>query len=337
MKIDIIIPAYNVSAEELERCLTSIDKQTIINQITVTIIDDCSTEQHYDEIQDLNNFSPNILYLEKNSGPGVARQHGINSTTGDLITFIDADDYLMCENAIELLATPFENPEVMETAGVCACQEGPNLREYSIVKYPISTLHGKMYRRSFLDKYEITFNSTSSYMHEDNAFNSLCGMCMHNKGEIIHYIDEFVYCYCSSPNGLTAKTKGHDYIITYMKSMMSAEKHAINKIGHSGRIDFHVMHTMVQAYYLFVEQLAKEKQVFDETFEIFKTYYEEVFRQSAFIVPRETILEAYKGKSKAVYDSYELDWIPCISFIDFLFLFLDEDNEIDKAIISKLL
>ena len=113
MKIDIIIPAYNVSAEELERCLISIDKQTVINQITVTIIDDCSTEQHYDEIQDLNNFSPNILYLEKNSGPGVARQHGINSTTGDLITFIDADDYLMCENAIELLATPFENPEVM--------------------------------------------------------------------------------------------------------------------------------------------------------------------------------------------------------------------------------
>ena len=118
---------------------------------------------------------------------------------------------------------------------------------------------------------------------------------------------------------------------------MGAEKHAIDKIGHSGRIDFHVMHTMVQAYYLFVEQLAKEKQVFDETFEIFKTYYEEVFRQSAFIVPRETILEAYKGKSKAVYDSYDLDWIPCISFIDFLFLFLDEDNEIDKAIISKLL
>jgi cellulose synthase/poly-beta-1,6-N-acetylglucosamine synthase-like glycosyltransferase len=43
-KIDVIIPAYNVSDDILFRCLSSIACQDIREDIAVTIVDDASTE-----------------------------------------------------------------------------------------------------------------------------------------------------------------------------------------------------------------------------------------------------------------------------------------------------
>jgi cellulose synthase/poly-beta-1,6-N-acetylglucosamine synthase-like glycosyltransferase len=49
-KIDVIIPAYNVSDKILFRCLASIACQDIVSDLEVTIVDDASTEQNYVEV-----------------------------------------------------------------------------------------------------------------------------------------------------------------------------------------------------------------------------------------------------------------------------------------------
>lgn len=93
-KVSIIIPTYN-SYQFMGKCLASLERQTY-NEFEIVIIDDCSTDDTYGKIQDymLNTAMDIKLYrLEKNSGPGVARNFGILNSTGEWIAFCDSDDW----------------------------------------------------------------------------------------------------------------------------------------------------------------------------------------------------------------------------------------------------
>jgi len=46
-------------------------------------------------------------------------------------------------------------------------------------------LHGKIYKRAFLDKYHITF--PANYLNEDISFNRLCRICSEYEGSPIIY------------------------------------------------------------------------------------------------------------------------------------------------------
>lgn len=76
--VDIIIPAYNAH-KTISKALLSICMQTIKDKINVYIIDDCS-DHDYKKI--INKFKDRInitqYKLDKNSGPGVARQYGLD-------------------------------------------------------------------------------------------------------------------------------------------------------------------------------------------------------------------------------------------------------------------
>ena len=94
-RVDVIIPFYN-QKDFLVRCLSSIQVQTISNDIDVTIIDDCSDENIDDIITFFKRFlNINILHLNRNKGPGYARQLGLDITSAPYVCFIDADDILM--------------------------------------------------------------------------------------------------------------------------------------------------------------------------------------------------------------------------------------------------
>lgn len=90
MFVDIIIPVYNPGmylVEALESCMN----QSYRN-FKVTVVDDCSTQN----IKLILKKFPSINYLRtpKNLGPGGARNFGIKSTSGDLISFLDSDDVM---------------------------------------------------------------------------------------------------------------------------------------------------------------------------------------------------------------------------------------------------
>ena len=91
--INVIIPAYNCS-KTLGRTLASLVAQTDQN-FEVIIVDDCSTENIKNIIDDYNN-KLKIIYIsnEKNIGCGMSRQVGIDNATQKFITFLDSDDYV---------------------------------------------------------------------------------------------------------------------------------------------------------------------------------------------------------------------------------------------------
>jgi len=104
-KISIIIPVYN-GEEFLKRCLDSIIVQTYENWELI-IVNDGSTDKTKDIIEEYIKKDKRIVVINKdNSGVSDSRNVGIDYSTGDYITFVDADDFLeenMLLSIIELL------------------------------------------------------------------------------------------------------------------------------------------------------------------------------------------------------------------------------------------
>ena len=91
--VSVIVPVYNVQ-RHIAKCLDSILEQTYKN-IEVIIIDDGSTDKTPDIISEKYAAKSCIRHFKKqNGGVSSARNLGMDLANGDLITFVDADDWL---------------------------------------------------------------------------------------------------------------------------------------------------------------------------------------------------------------------------------------------------
>ena len=87
--VSIIIPCYN-SQQFIRRAINSVLKQSYRNFEIIAVNDGSkdSTSSILDE------FKKKIKIIHiKNSGPSVARNIGIRKSKGELISFLDSDDY----------------------------------------------------------------------------------------------------------------------------------------------------------------------------------------------------------------------------------------------------
>ena len=91
MKIALVIPSFN-QAEFISEAIDSILNQTHpVDEILV--VDDASTDETCEIIR--NQYpSVRLLVNETNRGPSYSRNCGIEASTSDFITFLDADDLL---------------------------------------------------------------------------------------------------------------------------------------------------------------------------------------------------------------------------------------------------
>ena len=88
-KISVIIPTYN-RGNMIERAVRSVLNQTY-NNIEVIVVDDGSTDNTEEVIKDIKDTS--VIYIkEANAGACVARNKGIDVSSGDYIAFLDSDD-----------------------------------------------------------------------------------------------------------------------------------------------------------------------------------------------------------------------------------------------------
>mgnify|MGYP000944870498 CR=1 FL=1 len=98
-KISIIVPVYNVE-DFLPRCIDSILNQTYSN-FELILINDGSTDKSGEMCDFYASKDNRIKVIHKiNGGVSSARNRGLDNSTGDWITFVDADDYIV-ENSLE--------------------------------------------------------------------------------------------------------------------------------------------------------------------------------------------------------------------------------------------
>jgi glycosyltransferase involved in cell wall biosynthesis len=88
-----IIPVHNRPVLVRE-AIESVLAQTY-RQIEIVVVDDGSTDDTRQSVVDIAKSHPNIrLVSQQNSGPGPARQKGLDAARGEFIQFLDSDDLL---------------------------------------------------------------------------------------------------------------------------------------------------------------------------------------------------------------------------------------------------
>ena len=91
--ISVIVPIYNVE-EYLSKCVDSIINQTYKN-LEIILIDDGSTDKSSIICDNYQLTDSRVVVVHKeNGGLSSARNYGIEISNGDLIGFVDSDDYL---------------------------------------------------------------------------------------------------------------------------------------------------------------------------------------------------------------------------------------------------
>lgn len=333
-KIDVIIPAYNVPDHILFRCLSSIACQDIVTDLEVTIIDDASTEQNYSEV--IKAFQPivkiNLLRYETNGGPGVARQYGIDHTKNGYMTFIDADDTFNGAFALKALRNGIEqqNGLFQMCVGVfdevhemgMPAGEGPILMAH---EQDLVWMFGKLYRRSFIDKYNIHFHE-SSRANEDNGFNRLFQLCTNDR-EQINFIPAHVYYWHENPNSITRAndcqysygSSIRDSFYGYVENMIFAVKEAKKRNPYNGFITMWSVMCMLNIYEYYIECYARARDHAKTNWKWCKRYYDEVYSLIENDISDEMLAEHYNDVMRNAYMGDKLNGIiPCMSIYEFL-------------------
>lgn len=91
--ISLIIPVYNAE-NYIEKVLNSIFEQEF-EDYEIVIVNDGSTDNSEKIIKEYMKSEKRINYIyQKNQGPGLARKNGFKNAKGELLFFVDSDDFL---------------------------------------------------------------------------------------------------------------------------------------------------------------------------------------------------------------------------------------------------
>lgn len=166
--LDIIIPCFN-EPKYLDRLLTSIKRKTSdYIKINVYIVDDCSNySAKYKELITLYNQYFKCFYLktDKNSGPGIARNLGLQSSNDQYITFIDDDDIIIedilsyCISGYDFIISEIKNWDK---------KTNKNFPYIKALCY-INSIQGIVYNRNFINQYNLQLPNLSKGT-EDSIF-----------------------------------------------------------------------------------------------------------------------------------------------------------------------
>lgn len=332
--IDVIIPAYNVPDEILFRCLASIACQDIVSELEVTIVDDASITHNYAAVAKYfeSILKINILRYETNGGPGVARQYGIDHTSNGYMTFIDADDTFNGAFALKALRNGIEmnNGIYQMCVGVfdevhemeLAPGEGPLLMPH---EQDLIWMFGKLYRRSYIDRYDIRFHE-SSRANEDNGFNTICRLCA-SEQEQINFIPAHVYYWHENPNSITRANdcqysyggSDRDSFYGYVENMIYAVKEAKKRKPYNGGITMWAVSCMLNIYEYYIECVERAPDHAPNNWKWCKRYYDEVYSTLEEDISQDILAQHYNDVMRNAYLGNKLAGIiPCMSIFEFL-------------------
>lgn len=275
--IDIIIPAYKAQNTIL-RTLSSIMVQSILDKLTVTIVNDAD-EVGYDKF--VKAFSPfmNIreIVLEKNIGPS-CRQAGIDNTNSPYFTCIDADDTFANAFCLELmLKKAEENPDYHTFIGAFA--EEREGMQFVTHQNDMIWMFGKMYRRAFIDKYKIRFNDTRA--NEDNGFNTIVRL-VSSETEKVMFLPDIVYFWHWKDDSIT-RINNMEYSYNgsftgYVDNMIYAIQHAKKVKPFNNYIDMWAIKVMCNLYIYYYQTLKRDKRFAEQNYGYCVKYYNEIFK-----------------------------------------------------------
>lgn len=232
-KFSIIIPVYNAE-KTIKKCLESI-KVSEYEDYEVIIIDDGSIDNSASIISEYTmNDNRFRMISQENSGPSLARNKGLKLSTGEIITFVDSDDYVR-NDYLEMLSKAFEEnkADVVFFDFHCVRQDGTELSTYhlpdiqenyyeNLVSLSKACMFGYTWIKAF--RKEIahgTYFDTDLSLFEDEIFT--CKIL--ERPVNIFYLREPIYYYVRMDGTLIQRT--HKEYCQLCDRVFSAWKHLL--------------------------------------------------------------------------------------------------------------
>lgn len=185
MEISIIIPIYN-SEKYIERCIQSVLAQSFKN-FELIMIDDGSTDNSYNIARLYAESDTRLILIKKeNGGVSSARNCGLEIASGNYVTFIDSDDYVLpdyleklyskTDGIAELIFSGLVNindKTILKTINQRNCSWDLS-KEDDFIDFLYQPLQSspcaKLYSHEVIKKYHLRFD-TALFCAEDRDFN----------------------------------------------------------------------------------------------------------------------------------------------------------------------
>lgn len=216
--ISIIVPVYKVE-KYLHRCVDSLMKQTY-QKLEIILVDDGSPD-HCGAICDKYAEKDKRFKVihQKNGGASTARNTGIKVATGELIGFVDSDDWCdpgMYELLYQLMQD--KNADISMCSFVMEKSDGKQIIESRKSRMKLTmnqeealrsmagsrkfekagyNVWNKLFKRNVIMDFHIQFPEGFKYA-EDAIF--LCNYIMHAKKIVYSLVPK--YHYCQNPNSV---------------------------------------------------------------------------------------------------------------------------------------
>lgn len=216
MKVSILIPVYGVE-RYIEACVRSLMEQTY-KDIEYIFVNDCTPDDSIRVLLETVNQYPDrshqvrIVEHKENKGVGAVRQSALQAATGDVILFVDSDDYI-ADHAVELLVKKMLNDHVdIVDGGFAVVANGeitkrvtpPHMSTQSYLKRVLcqnlepSRIWGRLISRPLFVDHHIIFQDGIDYSED---FSVLPLLLINGSRS---WIDESIYFYRDdSPNSYT--------------------------------------------------------------------------------------------------------------------------------------
>lgn len=233
--VSVVVPVYNVQ-RYLDKCVSSILNQTY-SDIEVILVDDGSSDRSGDICDRYSLIDKRVKVLhQENAGVGAARNAGIEMAQGELICFVDSDDFLPVDAILILVNeykranadlicgtkfTIFAKETVKRADGSCLdFQVGDNEKMFSYLKISDSSFPwAKLFKTDVLRMYDVRFPCDIK-IGEDAVFNY---RYLQHIDKVV-YISKSVYYY----NKINAFSATHKYYDDFGKWALQSGLEAVS-------------------------------------------------------------------------------------------------------------
>lgn len=215
-RISIIIPTYNTE-KYIERCLKSILSQSFTD-FEILVIDDGSSDRTGEIVQKYVKQDKRIVYVkQKHMGTGKARNSGLELAQGELIAFIDSDDYVDIDYLEKLL--PHNREDIVFSGYIRPNQNGKIVEKVELKngfgsRLAVPTVWAKIYRKDFIAKNKLKFLDTD--IGEDVWFNFMAALYAQNV-KSLNYAG--YYWYFNRSSVINKKYKSYKEINSILNSL----------------------------------------------------------------------------------------------------------------------
>ena len=309
--VNIIMPTYNAH-KTIHQAIGSVVMQDDLDNILLTIVDDCSDEPYNYLLDDFHYMNIEIFRKQENTGCGQSRQYGIDRCKCKYFMFLDTDDCLYTHDAVRMMYSYIEK-EHLDFLYTDFLEE-LNDEEYYLRQNSGVWMHGKMFRTEYIRQNDIRFSHTR--LHEDHAFNILAQMC----GGKNLYIDYKTYVWKRNNESLT-RNPNYTFSVGIYNFILNAE-YVINellerKINEQKIKDVYVIYILsLYKYYNDMINLKTKSTVVDEYKSNVNKFANSIPNRIKELVSLHTVLNEFYN-SQTVLSMFETQTVFRIGIDDF--------------------